>query len=335
MTRILSYNILAGGYNLRAGGARRTDKIVAMIRSVQPDVVGLIEAIHPKMTQKPLVAEDIAEQLDMRLIPLNRPQHSHDYQTALLTRLPVVDIQFHSRPGILTKPLLEVSVEETNGQQLTVFVTHLSAAFSKGWAGNNIRRREVREILRIMATKEGKPHLLMGDFNSLAPGDHFQASALLGYIVQLDRTRQKYVHDGDGNPHLDFVVPQNLRFFNPLLRRIPGNRPLTALFDTAAALYAPRGSIRLLLDAGYQDCFRQMNPGVQTFTCPSAAPAGRIDYIFASPELAGRLASSTILTCADGVRGDEASDHLPVFAEFGLGSAIEKLDTHEQAVEAL
>ncbi len=332
MTRILSYNILAGGYSLRAGGARRTEQIVTMIRSTQPDVVGVVEAIHPQMTKKPLVIEDIAEQLEMQLITANRPKHMHDYQTALLTRLPVLDTQIHMREGI-TKPLLEVCVEEADGERLTVFVTHLAAAFYRGWAGNHIRKREVREILNIMAAKRGTPHLLMGDFNSIAPGDRLQASALLDYIVKLDNTRQAYVHDGDGNPYLNFVVPPQLRILNPLLRQVPRSKLLSTLFDAAATLYAPHGSIRLLLEAGYQDCFRLLNPGQQSFTCPSAAPAGRIDYIFASPELAARLANSSVLTGAEGVRGEEASDHLPVFAEFGIGISSSRGCESEKAVE--
>lgn len=316
MTRILSYNILAGGYSLRAGGTRRTEQIVSMIRSTEADVVGVVEAIHPRMTKKPLVIEEMAEQLDMQYIPANFPRYRHDYQTALLTRLSVVDKQIHIRPNIM-KPLLEVCVEEADGQYLTVFVTHLSAAFYQGWAGNSIRKREVREILNIMAAKQGTPHLLMGDFNTIAPGDRFQASALLDYIVKLDKTRQAYIHEGDGNPYLDFVVPPRLRILNPLLRHVPNNKVLSRLFDAAATLYAPRGSIRLLLEAGYQDCFRLTNPDIQTFTCPSAAPAGRIDYIFADPELACRLSNCTVITGVEGVRGDEASDHLPVLAEFG------------------
>src|SRR5581483_7914752 len=171
MTRIVSYNILAGGYSLRENGARRTVQLTKMIRSVQPDVVGLVEATHPLLKEKPLVIEEIAEALDMQLIMGGEAAHSSDYQLALLTRLPVVYTKIHTRPGLLNKPLLEVCVEESNGQQLTIFVTHLNAAFYRGWAGNHLREREVREILRIMAPvrEQGKPHMLMGDFNSLAP----------------------------------------------------------------------------------------------------------------------------------------------------------------------
>jgi endonuclease/exonuclease/phosphatase family metal-dependent hydrolase len=60
-----------------------------------------------------------------------------------------------------------------------------------------------------------------------------------------------------------------------------------------------------------------MNPEATGFTCPAAAPAGRIDFIFASPELAQSLECCYIPTEGEGVRGEEASDHLPVVAEFG------------------
>src|SRR5690242_13171825 len=164
MTRIVSYNILAGGYSLRENGAKRIDQLTNIIRSAQPDIVGLVEAIHPQLTQKPLVIEEIAKALDMRLIIGAAATHQTDYQLALMTNLPVVSIRTHARPGVLNKPLLEVRVEEkSTGQHLTVFVVHLSAAFSKPQAGNVIREREVQEILRITAPlrEQKKPHLLM------------------------------------------------------------------------------------------------------------------------------------------------------------------------------
>jgi endonuclease/exonuclease/phosphatase family metal-dependent hydrolase len=65
---IVSYNILAGGYNLRENGARRVHQLLKIIHSIQPDVVGLVEATNPQIMQKPLVVEELAEQLGMRFI---------------------------------------------------------------------------------------------------------------------------------------------------------------------------------------------------------------------------------------------------------------------------
>jgi endonuclease/exonuclease/phosphatase family metal-dependent hydrolase len=332
MTRITSYNILAGGYNLHENGRRRVEQLLKIIRSTQPDVVGVVEATNPQITQKPLVVEELAERLGMQLVMGGEATHSTDYQLALLTRLPVVHTKIHARPGLFTHPLLEVCVEEANGEHLTIFVTHLSAAFSKGWAGHVIRMREAQEIVGITAPlrEQGVPHVLLGDFNSLAPGDPFRASFLLRYVVEQDRKKRNRSLV-DGHPHLDFVVPPRLRFLTPLLRIIPNNRLLSSLFDAAAWFYAPRGSIAVLLKAGYIDCYRRIHPHAWGFTCPASAPAGRIDYIFASPALAKRLETCSVITEGeDMLPGSHASDHLAVAATFdpigGIMSAAHEGD---------
>ncbi|MEO8971085.1 MAG: endonuclease/exonuclease/phosphatase family protein [Ktedonobacteraceae bacterium] len=317
MTRILSYNILVGA-------TRRVNQLTAMLRPAQADIIGLVEANDPH------VVDTLAERLGMQAVMSARGEHSQDWQVALLTRLPVVYSKTYRASNILFKPVLEVCVEEENGQQLTIFVTHLSAAFSKRRAGDNIRRREIQEVLHIMAHKQGTPHLLLGDFNSLAPGDAFQASNLLRYLVNIDKYYRKNPASVEGHPYLNFVVPASLRIFNPLLRIIPRSKLLTYFFDQAAAVYAPRGVISLLGSAGYADCFRRVNLSAPGFTCPAIAPAGRIDYIFASPELAGRLDTCTVLTSGEDVTGDKASDHLPVIAAFG-----EPVHLHETIADSL
>lgn len=309
MTRILSYNILVGA-------TRRVEPLFDMIRKADPDIVGLVEATDPH------VVEELARRLGMKAVMSGNAQHTRDWQVALLTRLPIVYSKTHTHASIPTKPVLEVCVregEESDGRQLTIFVVHLAAEFSEGWAGNGIRRREVQTILRMMGAKQGTPHIIMGDFNTLAPGDAFQASALLRYVVEQDRLYQKDPISSHGNPYLNFVVPGPLRIFNPLLRLIPRSRLLCRMFDAAASLYAPREAIQLLQRAGYIDTFRRMNPNAPGFTCPAAAPAGRIDFIFASPELASSLTDCSIPTEGKNARGAEASDHLPVVADFGVG----------------
>ncbi|HEY6541159.1 MAG TPA: endonuclease/exonuclease/phosphatase family protein [Ktedonobacteraceae bacterium] len=305
MTRVLTYNILVGG-------TRRIDQIEQMIKAAQPDVVGLVEATNPR------VVEELAVRLDMDYRLSGRGEHATDWQVALLSRLPITHVQVHRRPGLLSKLLLEVGVQEEDGRALTIFVMHLAASFSSSLrGGDSIRREEAREILRLMKAKRGTPHLLMGDFNSLAPGDMLKASRLLRYLVQMDELRRARPYESVGHPHLDFVVPPSLRFLEPLLRMTARNAFLSALFDGAGSLYVARGTIRLLRSAGYVDSFRRVNGRAEGFTCPAQAPAGRIDYIFASPELAPRLSSCRVVTEAEGVRGEQASDHLPVLAEFG------------------
>ncbi len=317
MTTLVSYNILAGGYSMRDNGAPRTRQLLSIIRSANPDIVGLVEATHPLVKQKPMVIEELAEALDMQLIRGASGRHASDYQTALLTRLPVVDTQLHRHPD-LARALLEVRVQEPGGQQLAIFVIHLSAAFNRGRGGGTIRQREITEVLRILASMGAQdvPHVLMGDFNSLAPGDRFRASSLISYILDLDRKRRDR-NLFDGQPRLGAIVPPKLRFMNPILRIIPRSRLISTLFNSAAGLYAPRGCIHLLQKAGYRDCYRHIHPQALGFTCPAASPAGRIDFIFADPQMADRLETCYVLVNGEGVPGSEASDHLAVAAEFG------------------
>ena len=302
MTRILSYNILVGG-------ARRIDFIERMIRSVDPDVVGLVEAVNLD------VVRELARRLGMEYRTNASPDGSWRTSIALLSRLPIVRSAVHSCGGVLNRPLLEVGLEDENGERLTAFVNHLTASFSHGRGGDTLRRKEVRAILEVLRANH-EPHVLMGDFNALAPGDRFKASRLLGYLLEIERRWKGRVPVQSGHPSLNGVVPPPLRFLYPLLNLIPRSRVLSVLFDEAGSLYAPRTSIRLLRTAGYIDCFRQQNPRAWGFTCPAANPAGRIDYLFANPTLAARLTTCKVVDGNDEVRGKDASDHLPVMGDF-------------------
>jgi endonuclease/exonuclease/phosphatase family metal-dependent hydrolase len=185
-----------------------------------------------------------------------------------------------------------------------------------------------------MAARQGTPHLLIGDFNSLAPSDTFKASFLLRYLVRLDSERLNW-EQSDGHPYLNFVVPPQLRFLNPLLRVIPRSTLLSTVFDTAAALYAPRGCITLLLQAGYVDCYRRSHPHAWGFTCPADAPAGRIDYIFADPLMTERLETCEVITTSEDIPGNLASDHLCVAASYTMNTIPLTYRIEEQVPESV
>ncbi len=318
MTRIISYNMLAGGYNIKAGGTRRTQQLSKIISSVQPDIVGLVEATNPHITEKPTVLEEIAETLGMQLIAGGKLAHCQGYSIALLTRLSIVYTRIHAHPGVLSRPVLEVCIQEADGQHFTVFLAHLASAFNRGWAGNHLRQREVEEIVRITAPlrAEGQPHVVMGDFNTLSAGDAFKASFLLRYVLQLEAAYSAG-QLADGLPYFNGIVPARLRWLKPLLQAVAQSTCLSTIFDVIAYYYAPRGAIRPLQEI-YIDCFRHLHPHKYGFTCPAAAPAGRIDYIFSCPILARRLTNCDVITESEGMPGDHASDHFPVTAEFGM-----------------
>src|ERR1700730_13006068 len=98
MTRILSYNILVGG-------TRRIDFIEQMIRTADPDVVGLVEAINPD------VVKELARRLGMEYRTNASPDGSWKTSIALLSRLPIVRSAVHPGGGVISRPLLEVGLE--------------------------------------------------------------------------------------------------------------------------------------------------------------------------------------------------------------------------------
>jgi endonuclease/exonuclease/phosphatase family metal-dependent hydrolase len=288
--RVLSYNILLGG-------TPRIDALDKMIRSAQPDIVGLVEATNAH------VVEELANRSGMHFQLSGRGTRFNDWNVALLSRLPILETRVHTHLDIFTRHhVLEVCLESSTGQPLTVFVIHLTASMYRGNWSNIKRRIEVQKLLDIMASRQGTPHLVMGDFNSLAPGDTFEASTILRYLLQ-SRSAKRLPRSLRGRIALAII--------KSLLKGPPG----TWLLDRLAYRYT-KGGIDLILQAGYVDSFRHLHPDQLGFTYPAAIPAARIDYIFASPELASSLQRCEVITAGEEVLGKEASDHLPVLAEF-------------------
>lgn len=76
-------------------------------------------------------------------------------------------------------------------------------------------------------------------------------------------------------------------------------------------------TLQLMLDGGYVDCHRRLDPGAPGFTFPTWNPHVRLDYVFLPAAFAERIRR------CDVVRDPEqsvaaASDHLPVLAELEL-----------------
>ncbi len=305
MTRVLSYNILVGG-------THRVEQLLRIIRSSKAGVVGLIEATDEQTVKK------LAEHLDMQYYLSGRARDEEGWQGAVLSHLPILDTKIHTSVILTKQPLLEVCVEETPGHQLTVFVTHLTADFGKGRQANKARRREVRELLRIMQSCRGTKHVLMGDFNSLAPGERLKGSSFLRYVSEPELYYQLKPDASIQAPDLDFVIPPALRFVKPLLALALKSKFFSMLLDSVDAFYAPHGGIDLLNKAGYVDCFRVLHAKKQGFTWPAPLPSGRVDFIFASPELAPQLQAADVIVEGEGILASQASDHLPIFADFGL-----------------
>jgi len=128
-----------------------------------------------------------------------------------------------------------------------------------------------------------------------------EVAAILGRLPRVSGQPHLLVGDFDALHPLDSVRH----------RRLIGLLP-----SPLGAARTERLAIPLLLDAGYTDCYRAQHPGLRhdpgyTFALPN--PRQRVDYIFASAQLARRLVACEVVT---GGQAERASDHYPVAAEF-------------------
>ncbi len=236
-------------YNIKEGGEGRLPLIVDIIKEQHPDVVALLEA-----NSRPAV-ERLARDLGMRVA---YGDANSAFAVAWLSRMPIERAQNH-RFAALAKTLLEIEVAWA-GETVHLFATHLAAR-------GDARRPadEVPVILDALRPVADRPHLLVGDFNAVRPGDPVGAPP---------HGVEKW---GDARP------------------------------------CAPRQAIRLIIDAGYTDCYHVLHPREPGYTYPSDAPWLRLDYIFASPRMAARLHTCEVIA---GGHAPRASDHLPLRAVF-------------------
>lgn len=150
--RIVSYNILDGGEG-------RADPLAEVIEAQRADVVALVEADNTD------VVDRISRRLKMDVIRAEGEGHA----VALLSRYVIVDSINH---GVLRKKLrslLETTVRAPNGREWLLGITHFHArAFE---ADEAEREAELKVLLEVFEPhrKAGRPHLLMGDFNSNSP----------------------------------------------------------------------------------------------------------------------------------------------------------------------
>lgn len=148
-------------YNIQAGGGRRLEALAAVINGCAPDIVLLQEAVVPSHVAR--LAELTAMQ-DWRAVP--------GRSLAFLSRVPVATSAW-VQPRVCRHAILDVVPA---GSRPRLFGVHLSAVHA-AWTERR-RVHELRALLREVAMRADGPHVLAGDFNTVAPGDVLTPSTL-------------------------------------------------------------------------------------------------------------------------------------------------------------
>jgi exodeoxyribonuclease-3 len=152
-------------YNIRFGGRKRERELTGVIREVTPDIVVFQEAIDPDVISRLSVATELP-------FWAARREHSIGY----ISRLEISHHEWHYPAGA-KHSFLEIALA---GSEARIFGLHLSSTFSK-WSERR-RVREIRALLKSIERHQAGFHVLVGDFNTLAPGEILDVRRMPAWI---------------------------------------------------------------------------------------------------------------------------------------------------------
>lgn len=177
--KVLAYNI--HGW-CTPQGLPNLDLLAQVIADSGADLVGLNEVFHPMPTGEgggPALAV-LAGRLGMSFAfgaALDREEspNGFPYGNAALSRWPLLAHAAHhlpEAPGHERRGLLEARVLLPDGRPFSVYVTHLDHR------SEEVRVAQWNGAGAWLIRDRSRPHLLIGDFNALAPADYAAPAAL-------------------------------------------------------------------------------------------------------------------------------------------------------------
>jgi len=158
-------NLKLLSYNIRFGGTGRESRLAEVIRAVSPDLVVFQEATDPRVIEK------LSIDTNLRYWAAQRA-----HSIAYISRIKISYHEWHYPEGA-KHSFLEIVPE---GSEARIFGLHLSARFSK-WDERQ-RGREIRNLLKGIERHQHGFHVLVGDFNTLAPGEILDVKRMPAWI---------------------------------------------------------------------------------------------------------------------------------------------------------
>ena len=152
----MTFRILT--YNLEFGARAQEDEVYEILVHADADVVALTEADDPHVVAR------LAERLQMEPV---WAEGSGDRHVATFSRHPIEHRQIYNRPP-LTQAALETEIR-LPGLTLTVYNVHLLPILLLPFEFR--RWQALGRLLQIIRERQVGPHLIVGDLNSIAPGD--------------------------------------------------------------------------------------------------------------------------------------------------------------------
>jgi endonuclease/exonuclease/phosphatase family metal-dependent hydrolase len=185
-------------YNIRFGGRGRESRLAEVIKTVSPDLVVFQEATDTR------VIEALAKSTEY---PFWAAQRAHSI--AYLSRIEIAYHEWHYPAGA-KHSFLEIVPA---GNNLRIFGLHLSARFSK-WSERQ-RGREIRALLKGIERHQHGFHVLVGDFNTLAPGEVLDVRRMPAWIRALVWMSGRDIQRETIQVMLDAQYADGFRLLNP------------------------------------------------------------------------------------------------------------------------
>ena len=192
--KILTYNI---HHWEGTDGRVDVDRVAQVVHESGADIVALNEVFHPATTETdalPLL-EAMARHLGMAYVFGETLSYYPEagfpapYGNALLTRYAVLSAEAHltvDLPGREQRGFLRVVLDVGGTVPLAFYVTHLDHRHE------DARLAQVKSMLQLVARYSDQPHVLVGDFNALAPCDYEERPQELARLVaQEGASREK------------------------------------------------------------------------------------------------------------------------------------------------
>lgn len=154
--RLATWNIHRG---VGLDGKRDLARIARVIQQMDADLIGLQE-VDNHVEKHGNDLELLADLTGMTMVAGPTMQRkTGDYGNALLTRLPILDVERYDLSVLRREPRGLIIVQQSwLGEDLQVAVTHLGLRPVE-------RRYQVRRLIECLSVVDRKPLILMGDFN--------------------------------------------------------------------------------------------------------------------------------------------------------------------------
>jgi exodeoxyribonuclease-3 len=151
-------------YNIRYGGTGREQALADTIVSAQPDIVVFQEATRPDVIARLSTATG-----------MNHWAATRGRSVGFMSRRPIARHTWH-QPYPTRRAFMELVLTDSGAPTLRVFGLHLSALHSN-WT-ERLRMEELKAILAEIEERGDGWSILLGDFNTLAPGEKLDVNRL-------------------------------------------------------------------------------------------------------------------------------------------------------------